>query len=142
MSVLPDSARELLLGPANAHVITINPDGSPQASLTWETLEGDEIVIASMAVYAKVRNLQRDPRVVITFESPEKNDFGLVQYLVVYGTATVVPGGAVAILRAQAHRYLGPEVVYPQGEFDGSEGYLMRIHIDRIGGVGPWGRAI
>lgn len=141
MSILPDSARELLLGAANAHLITINPDGSPQASLTWETLEGDEIVIASMAVYAKIRNVQRDPRVVITFESQEKNKFGLVQYLTIHGTATVVPGGAVAILRAQAHRYLGSDVVFPQGEFDGSEGYLLRIRIDRIDGVGPWGRA-
>ncbi|MGH2551698.1 MAG: PPOX class F420-dependent oxidoreductase [Thermomicrobiales bacterium] len=138
MFVLPDSARELLLGPASAHLITINPDGSPQASLTWETLEGDEIVIASMTVYAKIRNVQRDPRVVITFESPEKNEMGLVQYLTVHGTATVVPGGAVSVLRAQAKRYLGPDAMYPPGEFDGSEGYLMRIRIDRIGGTGPW----
>ena len=41
---LPDSARALLDSPALAHLVTLNPDGSPQVTVVWVGLDGDEIV--------------------------------------------------------------------------------------------------
>ncbi len=44
MTLLPDSARAVLESPALAHLVTLNPDGSPQVSVVWVGLDGDEIV--------------------------------------------------------------------------------------------------
>ena len=44
MTPLPDSARAVLESPALAHLVTLNPDGSPQVSIVWVGLDGDQIV--------------------------------------------------------------------------------------------------
>ena len=44
MTSLPDSARAVLESPALAHLVTVNPDGSPQGSVVRAGLDGDEIV--------------------------------------------------------------------------------------------------
>ena len=46
MASLPDSARAVLQSPAMAHLVTLNPDGSPQVNVVWVGLDGDEIVAA------------------------------------------------------------------------------------------------
>ena len=51
------------------HVVTIAPDGSPQCSLAWLGLDGDEVVIGTMFEQAKLRNIRRDPRIAISFET-------------------------------------------------------------------------
>jgi hypothetical protein len=35
MASLPDSAGAVLESPALAHLVTLNPDGSPQVSIVW-----------------------------------------------------------------------------------------------------------
>jgi PPOX class probable F420-dependent enzyme len=42
---------------------TINPSGSPQLTIMWYLLDGDEIVFNTRAGRAKDGNLRRDPRV-------------------------------------------------------------------------------
>ena len=44
MSVLIDEARAALASGHLAHLVTLNPDGSPQVTIVWVGLEGDEIV--------------------------------------------------------------------------------------------------
>jgi pyridoxamine 5'-phosphate oxidase-like protein len=44
MTLLPGSARAVLESPALAHLVTVNPDGSPQVSVVRAGLDGDEIV--------------------------------------------------------------------------------------------------
>ena len=44
---------------------TTNPSGSPQLTVMWYVLDGDEIVFNTKAGRAKDINLQRDPRVSI-----------------------------------------------------------------------------
>ncbi len=46
-----------------AHLVTLNPDGSPQVTCVWVGLEGDEIVSGHLGTRQKVRNIERDPRV-------------------------------------------------------------------------------
>ena len=48
MSVLPESARAVLESNALAHLVTLNPDGSPQVSVVWVGLEGDDFVSAHL----------------------------------------------------------------------------------------------
>ena len=134
---LPDEARALLESDAVAHVTTIEEDGSPHVTLAWVGLEGDEIVLATLPDQRKLRNLRRDPRVALSVESTTTNDWGLLEYLVVYGTARVTEGGAAETLQRLAHTYLGPDVVFP-GMPDPPPGFVTRITPERIRGLGPW----
>jgi PPOX class probable F420-dependent enzyme len=134
---LPDSARSLLQSDAIAHVITIDQDGGPQVTLAWVGIDGDEIVLATMPDQRKLRNLRRDPRVALSVPSTTTNEWGLLEYLVVYGAAKVTEGGAPEMLQRLAHTYLGPDVVFPNMP-DPPPGFVTRITPERIGGVGPW----
>src|SRR3954453_4653362 len=53
-----------------AHLATINQDGSPQVSVVWIAIDGEDLVTSHMGRYLKVRNVERDPRVVISLEAP------------------------------------------------------------------------
>ena len=134
---LPHPARELLESDALASVVTIDEDGGPQVTLAWVGIEGDEIVLATMPEQRKLRNLRRDPRIALSVPSTTRNEWGLLEYLVVYGTARVTEGGAAEMLQRLAHTYLGPDVVFP-GMPDPPPGFVTRITPERIGGVGPW----
>ena len=140
MSVLPESARAVLESNALAHLVTLNPDGSPQVSVVWVGLEGDDIVSAHLREQQKLRNIRRDPRVTLSVETAETNPFGLREYVVVHGHATIEEGGAPELLQRLAHTYLGPEVVFPPMP-DPPPGFRLRIAVQRVGGVGPWAEA-
>ena len=137
MTSLPDSARALLESAALAHLVTLNPDGSPQVTIVWVGLDGDEIVIGHLPEHRKIRNIRNDSRVALSIESPERNPMGLNEYLVINGTARVTEGGAAGLLQELARTYLGPDVRFPPGD-NPPPGYITHITVDRISGVGPW----
>src|SRR5271155_3859661 len=103
MTSLPDSARAVLESPALAHLVTLEPDGSPQVTLVWVGLDGDEIVAGHLAEHRKVKNIRNDGRVAISFETGTRNGHDLPEYLVVYGTARISQGGAGDLLQQLAH---------------------------------------
>jgi PPOX class probable F420-dependent enzyme len=140
MSDLPESARRVLESDGLAHLVTVNPDGSPQVTIVWVGLEGDEIVSAHLHEQQKLRNIRRDPRVALSVETPGTNAFGLREYLVVHGRAAIEEGGAPELLQELAHTYLGPDVVFPPMP-DPPPGFRLRITVERVGGVGPWADA-
>ena len=137
MAAIPDSARSLLQSDRLAHLVTVNPDGSPQISLVWVDLEGDEIVLAHLGAGRKIQNIERDPRVALSVEGPNVPPPGLQQYLVVHGTARITMGGGPELLQRLAGVYLGPDVKFPPGD-NPPPGRVVHITPDRIGGVGPW----
>ena len=136
--MLSASARDLLESNALAHLVTLNADGSPQVSCVWVGLDGDEIVCASMSRRVKIGNVERDPRVSISMQSPTRSERNLDDYLVVHGTARVTEGGAPELLQRLAHVYIGPDAVFPGP--DAPPGFLMHIRVEKIGGAGPWTR--
>ena len=140
VTTLPESARALLTSDRLAHLVTINPDGSPQITIVWVGLDGDEIVLAHLGAGQKMKNLERDPRVALSIEGTEVQPPGLRQYLVVHGTARITEGGGPELLQDLAHVYLGPEVKFPPGD-NPPPGRIVHITVDRIGGVGPWTQA-
>src|SRR5215472_13158191 len=95
---IPDSARAVLESAALAHLVTLNPDGSPQVTAVWVGLDGDEIVAAHLPEHRKVRNIRNDSRVALSVETQNRNAMGLTEYLVVYGTARITEGGAAELL--------------------------------------------
>jgi PPOX class probable F420-dependent enzyme len=137
MSVLTPSSRELIESGALAHLVTLNPDGSPQVTCVWVGLEGDEVVIGHIPRNRKVRNIERDPRVALSIETPRVNEMGLQEYLVVHGRARIEEGGAPELLQRLARVYLGPDVRFPPMPGP-PPGYVTRITPERVGGVGPW----
>jgi PPOX class probable F420-dependent enzyme len=134
---IPEAARELLESDAVASVVTLNDDGSPHVTAAWVGVEGGEIVVATIPDQRKLRNLRRDPRVALSIPTTRVNDWGLQEYLVVYGSARVTEGGAPEMLQRLAHTYLGPDVVFPPMP-NPPPGFVTRIAPERFGGVGPW----
>ncbi len=121
-----------------AHLVTVNADASPQVSIVWVGVEGDEIVSAHLdPTQRKLANARRDPRVVLSLETGGRNAIGLDHYLVVHGRATLTEGGAPELLQRLAQVYLGPHVVFPPMA-QPPPGVVLRIAVDRVGGVGPW----
>src|SRR5215510_2421266 len=137
MTSLPDSARAVLESPALAHLVTLNPDGSPQVSIVWVGLDGDELVAGHLPEHRKVRNIRNDSRAALSIETGNRTAIGLNEYLVIYGTARITEGGAAELLQELARTYLGPGVRFPPMD-DPPPGYITRIRVDRISGVGPW----
>lgn len=137
MLTLRPEARALIESDALVHLVTLNPDGSPQLSCVWAGLDGEEIVSGHMAMRQKIRNIERDPRVVLSIEGTGHNEMDLREYLVVHGSARVQEGGAAKLLQRLAHVYFGPDAVFPPPGID-APGYVLRITPERIGGVGPW----
>jgi len=137
MSALPESTRLAIASGHLAHLVTMNPDGSPQISGVWVGLDADEIVFASMSDRQKLRNLRRDPRVWISIPTGNRNAMGLEEYVVVHGVARITVGGGAELLQRLAHTYIGPGVTFPPMRGD-SDGFVVRITVVRVGGVGPW----
>lgn len=139
---LPESARALVDSDAHAHMVTLNPDGSPQVTVVWAGMDGDDIVMAHLPENKKVHNIRNDDRVAITFESKSKSEMGLIEYLIVYGQAIIEEGGAPELLQKLAYVYMGPDVKFPPMP-DPPPGYITRIRVSKVAGVGPWtGRAV
>jgi PPOX class probable F420-dependent enzyme len=134
---VPDEARRVIESDALAHVTTIDPDGRPQTTLAWVGLEGDEIVFATLPDQRKLRNLRRDPRITISIQTDRVTPSGLHEYLVIYGTARITDGGGPEVLQRLAHTYLGPDVKFPPMP-DPPPGFVTRVTVERLGGVGPW----
>ncbi len=137
MVAIPESARSVLQSDRLGHLVTINPDGSPQVSVVWVGVDGDGIVLAHLGAGQKIRNIERDPRVALSVEGTEIQPPGLQQCLIVHGTAHVTEGGGAALLQDLAHTYLGPDVRFPPMD-DPPAGRVVHITVERIGGIGPW----
>ena len=134
---IPPELRALIESGAHAHIVTLNADGSPQVTLVWIGIEDDEIVAAHLPRNKKVRNIERDSRVVISLEASTKSNFNLTEYAVIYGTARITAGGAAELLQKLAYVYIGPGVKFPPMD-NPPPGYVTRIRVNRIEGVGPW----
>jgi PPOX class probable F420-dependent enzyme len=134
---LPDAAKELIESGASAHLITLNKDGSSHVTLAWTGIEDDRIVIGTLMDQKKLKNMRRDPRVALSYETDNLNAIGMREYLVIHGTAEVTEGGAPELLQKLAYTYLGPDVTFPPMP-DPPPGYVTRITVDKVGGMGPW----
>jgi PPOX class probable F420-dependent enzyme len=134
--LLADSLRDLVASGPMAHLSTVNPDGSPQVSVIWIGLDGDDLVSGHMRRYKKLRNIERDPRVVLSFDAPRDPTAFLNPYAVVHARATIEPSdGAWDLLDDLTKIYLGADKTFPAPK---GPGYIVRYRVERVGGVGPW----
>ena len=63
---LPDGVKKLFHEPNFANLATLMPDGSPQVSVVWVELNGDQIIVNTQEGRVKPANVRRDPRVAIS----------------------------------------------------------------------------
>jgi len=134
---IPQSLKDLIASGAHAHLVTMNKDGSPHVTVVWVGIENDEIVAAHLPRNQKVRNIERNGQVVLSLEASTKSSYGLMEYAVVHGEARITEGGAPELLQKLAHVYIGPSAKFPPMD-NPPPGYITRIHVTRIEGVGPW----
>src|SRR3712207_399766 len=100
---LPDSAKALISGGALGHLVTMNADGSPQVTVVWVAVEGDDLLTAHLnPAQRKLENVRRDPRVAVSFEGTELHPPGLREYLVIRGRGAIEEGGAPELLQQLA----------------------------------------
>lgn len=134
---IPPSLKDLIDSGSHAHLVTMNKDGSPHVTVVWIGIENNEIVCAHLPRNQKVRNIERNGHVVLSLEADTKSNYGLKEYAVVHGTARITEGGAPELLQKLAYVYMGPGVKFPPME-NPPPGYITRIKVTRIEGVGPW----
>ena len=137
---LNEHAHTLIGSGADATLVTLNPDGSPQVSLVWMALQttpdgDDELVTAHLMEHQKIRNVRRDGRVAVTIVSEDRSA-PMTPYLSIKGTARIEEGGAPELLAELAKTMIGSGAKFPPP--NSPPGYLTRITIEKVGGMGPW----
>ena len=83
--------RELIESGPLTHLTTINADGTPQVTVIWIGLDGGDIVSGHMTRQRKHGNIDRDPRVVLSFVAPHVPDTFLNEYQRISGVGPWVP---------------------------------------------------
>jgi len=135
MSGLPRELRDLIESGPMAHLSTINADGSPQVSVIWIGVDGDDLVSGHMSRRVKLRNIERDPRVVLSLDAPRTPGVFLNPYAMLRARAAVQPSDdAWDLLNSLTKVYVSPDAEFPAPK---GPGYIVRYSVERIGGVGP-----
>ncbi len=99
---LPEPIKQFLTLRAYGHVVTRNPDDSPQMSMVWMDLDGNEVLFNTVEGRVEPRNLLRDPRILISVQNPLNPQ----AHVIFYGTATVTVKGAEQHIDMLAMRFL------------------------------------
>ncbi len=122
---LSESIKKLLTDKAYGHVVTINPDGTPQVTMVWVDVDGNDVLFNTEEGRVKTRNLRRDPRIVISVQdhnSPQT-------HAVSHGTATITEDGADEQIDKLAKRFLDLDE-YPWRT--GNKRLVVRTRVERI----------
>lgn len=142
MIPLPESTHRLFDTDNHAVLVTVDEDGSPQASLVWAQRDGDQVLIGMEGYQRKAGNLRRDPRVTLVIEDDQPSRRGLTQYLVIRGTAEVIgpeiPQEWAALMDKQSQRYLGKD--FPFENRYTETGVIVRVTPEKLTGEGPWAK--
>jgi PPOX class probable F420-dependent enzyme len=110
---LDEDAARLAKGKNLATVVTLMPDGQPQALLTWVDHDGEHVLVNTEPQRQRARNVRRDPRVTVLIHSAD-NPFDWAE---VRGHLVDAIGGS----RAREHidelsnRYVGSDYGAPVG---------------------------
>ena len=104
MKKIPESHAGIFDKKAFAHLSTIMPDGSPQASAVWVDTEGPYILVNSAEGRLKDRNIRRDPRVAVSVVDPDNPYLSLM----IRGRVSKSTNeGADAHIDKMAKKYMG-----------------------------------
>jgi PPOX class probable F420-dependent enzyme len=119
MTLEPD-VRALFDARNFASLATINPDGSPQASVLWVLRDGDALLFSVLSHRKKARNILREPRVTVTVHD-EANPYTSAE---VRGVAELRPDPAKELPAKLSQKYLGVDA---PNESDDQSRLIIRV---------------
>jgi PPOX class probable F420-dependent enzyme len=106
---IPDSHRDLFERPIVVALVTLMPDGTPQATPVWTMFDGTHVIVNSARGRQKDRNMQQRAKVTILAMDPED----AYRWIEVRGAVDeVTEVGAVDVINALAKKYVGVEQYY------------------------------
>jgi PPOX class probable F420-dependent enzyme len=117
---------EILTGPNFATLVTLNPDGSPQATITWVDAADGHVLINTAQGRVKDRNVRANPRVAVT-TMPEGDAY---DWISITGTVVDIETGerAERHIDELSHRYDGHGYSYTPGQVR----EILTIRPDRV----------
>lgn len=98
----PSAVVEFLQQPLASHLITINLDGSPQATVMWFKYENGVLLFTTTTDRVKFRNMQEDQRAVFTVMDPTN----MYKWVTVQGELAIDNREPAAFYRGLAEHYL------------------------------------
>jgi PPOX class probable F420-dependent enzyme len=129
MSRLSPQLRAFLEEKRFAVLATINPDSTPQQSVVWYELQGDEIMMNTARGRLKERNLRRDPRASICLEAE-------YAYLTLTGPVVLIDDQAIAQadIKRLSERYHDAATAERQvrDQYSKEHRVTVRMRIERI----------
>lgn len=125
--MLTDEQRRLFERKNFGHIATAMPDGSPQVSPVWVTLDGDDIIVNTAEGRVKTRNIRRDPRVALSVHDQD-DPYSMVA---LRGVVTeMTHEGADESIDELARKYLGADS-YPYRE-PSEQRVILRIRPEHV----------
>jgi PPOX class probable F420-dependent enzyme len=110
-----------------ATVVTVMPDGQPQAQLTWVDTDGEHLLVNTEPQRQRVKNLERDPRVTVLIHSGDNPwDWAEVRGHVV---DTIDGQAARDHIDALSQKYMGQDYANPIGPYGR---VILKIAADKI----------
>ncbi|MDE0609161.1 MAG: PPOX class F420-dependent oxidoreductase [Anaerolineaceae bacterium] len=110
-ATIPDSHRELLAGPTVVTLVTMMPDGQPQATPVWCKLDGDDILVNSQPGRRKDSNIRANNKVTV-MALDHQNPYS---YIEVRGEVTHINEDDEALIDELARLYTGADSYF--GDF-------------------------
>jgi PPOX class probable F420-dependent enzyme len=124
---LDEDAVRLAKGKNFATVVTLMPNGQPQALLTWVDTDGEHLLVNTEPQRQRARNVARDPRVTVLIRSESDPwDWAEVRGHVV---DTVDGDEARAHIDELSRKYLGKDYANPIGPHGR---VILRIAADKV----------
>lgn len=112
-------------------VATVQPDGSPQLSITWAKRDGDDLLISTTVGRRKESNLRRDPRVTVMINPPEAP----YTYAEIRGTATLTTEGGQRLIDELSRKYTGKDYAdFNPAAKDDAERVVVRVTPHKVVG--------
>lgn len=110
-----------------ATVVTLMPDGQPQALLTWVDTDGEHLLVNTEPIRQRAKNVSRDPRITVLIHSAEDAwDWAEVRGRVV---DTITGQPARDHIDELSRKYVGADYQRPIGP-DGR--IILKIAADKI----------
>lgn len=124
---LDSTVVRLARGTNLATVVTVMPDGQPQAQYTWIDTDGEHLLVNTEPQRQRFKNLQRDPKITVLLLGDNPWDWAEVRGHLV---DTVDGQEAHDHIDALARKYLGadsyPNKIGPHGRV------ILKIAPDRV----------
>ncbi len=109
---LDEDVTRLAKGKNLASVVTLMPDGQPQALLTWIDADGDQLLVNTEPQRQKARNIARDPRITVLIRGDDPYDWAEIRGHVV---ETVTGDEARRHIDKLSRKYTGQDYAPPIG---------------------------